>query len=172
MIERQRRSRKLTRMKRHQSRSRSRSALNLIALMDVFTVLVFFLLANSAEVVQGREDELVQLPESFADQPAEDALVVTVTLGSVLLEGQEVTRFVEGATAEETDITGLDTALLELPKVGEAAGEGRWSTTGAITIRADRQVPYWLVKRVMLACATAGFEAITLLVLQKPTPRM
>ena len=43
-------SRRAKRMDRHHKRNKGRAVLNLVSLMDIFTILVFFLLVNSGEV--------------------------------------------------------------------------------------------------------------------------
>ena len=39
------------------------------------------------------------------------------------------------------------------------------------TIMGDREIPYRVLKQVMAACGRAGYERISLAVLQKPPPR-
>ena len=105
-------------MARHQARSRKRPAFNLVALMDVFTVLVFFLLVNSAEVVQPLRDGTIKLPESDAQQLPADALVVTITQTAVLLQGTELASTDTLSDASAPDIAALAIALRELSEAG------------------------------------------------------
>ena len=44
------RSGRAKRMEKHHKRNKSTAALNLVSLMDIFTILVFFLLVNSSDV--------------------------------------------------------------------------------------------------------------------------
>ena len=53
--------------KRHNRAKRAGSQLNLVSMMDIFTILVFFLLVNSGEVNTLPSTKDVQLPESIAD---------------------------------------------------------------------------------------------------------
>ena len=43
-------SRRAKRMRRHYSRMHRGGGLNLVSLMDIFTILVFFLMVNSSDV--------------------------------------------------------------------------------------------------------------------------
>ena len=61
-------SRRALRMERHHKRHRSRGGLNLVSLMDIFTILVFFLLVNSSEVQTLPNAKDLELPESIADR--------------------------------------------------------------------------------------------------------
>jgi biopolymer transport protein ExbD len=158
-------------MERHQARFRSRPTFNVIALMDVFTVLVFFLLVNSS-AVDPLQDESIKLPESAAEQLPREALVVTITSTAVLLGGTEIADAETVLTASSGEIAPLRDALLALPKPESAVNEeAPLATTGEVTIMADKSIPFTLLKRVMTTCARAGYEQITLSVLQKPAAR-
>ena len=58
------------RMDRHHKRHKRSTALNLVSLMDIFTILVFFLLVNSSDVEVLPSAKDVQLPESIAETKA------------------------------------------------------------------------------------------------------
>jgi len=51
-------------MDRHHKRHKRNVALNLVSLMDIFTILVFFLLVNSSEVQTLPNARDLELPES------------------------------------------------------------------------------------------------------------
>ena len=55
------------RMSRHHKRRKQGAGLNLVSMMDIFTILVFFLLVNSSEVEVLPNTDSVQLPESIAE---------------------------------------------------------------------------------------------------------
>ena len=54
-------------------------ALNLVSLMDVFTILVFFLLINSTSSQQLPNRKDVTLPSSISKTAPKETLVITVT---------------------------------------------------------------------------------------------
>mgnify|MGYP000270063153 CR=1 FL=1 len=81
------------RMGRHHSRHKKGVALNLVSLMDIFTILVFFLLVNSSEVEVLPNAKDVQLPESIAETKARESVVVLVTVSEILVK----VRVVESA---------------------------------------------------------------------------
>ena len=60
-------SRRAKRMDRHHVRNSRHPRFNMISLMDIFTILVFFLLVNSAEV-QVTSTKAIKLPESVAEE--------------------------------------------------------------------------------------------------------
>ena len=66
------------RMERHHKRHKRSTALNLVSLMDIFTILVFFLLVNSSEVQTLPNAKDLVLPESVAEERARETVVVLV----------------------------------------------------------------------------------------------
>src|SRR5690606_41620821 len=69
-------SRRALRMQRNHKRNANKSGLNLTALMDIFTILVFFLMVNQAEV-EVQNNDAIQLPASLADnKPAEQVTIM------------------------------------------------------------------------------------------------
>lgn len=158
-------SAKAKRLKRHYRRGKQQSKLNLVSLMDIFTILVFFLMVNSSSDVQVlNQDNAIKLPESKAEAPPGDVLALIVTDNNILVNGRVV--------------TGLDTFRNFDGKVEPALQEelsyqaSRSSTpapeTGRpITILADRELPYDLLKKIMSTCVDAGYASISLAVNQK-----
>lgn len=165
-------ARRIGRMERHHARTKSRPGFNVIALMDVFTVLVFFLLVNSADAVDPLQGDTITLPESTADQPPRDAVVVIVTPEAVFLQGIEVVGSATALTSPSSATTPLGQALRALSEQTTMnEHEMLDSAPGEVTIMADKRIQFALLKKVMTICARAGFEQITLSVLQKPSPR-
>ena len=63
-------------MARHHKRAKAEGEINLVSMIDMLTVLVFFLLVyttNEVEILPNAKD--VQLPASMAEQPAHEAVV-------------------------------------------------------------------------------------------------
>jgi len=71
-------SRRAKRMQRNHKRNANKSSLNLTALMDIFTILVFFLMVNQSEV-EVQNTDTVELPVSLAENKPDDQLTVLVT---------------------------------------------------------------------------------------------
>ena len=152
--------------RQRQQGSRKRPTLNLVPLMDVFTILVFFFLVHSAEGVPGELDRLIDLPESRSLQLPMETHIVTITADSIMLDGEPVLVTGSVIDAGSGDLGPLKEALLALssPEAGEAAGPSR------VTIRGDRHIPFERLDLVMRTCAEAGFGDISLAVLQRAEP--
>jgi biopolymer transport protein ExbD len=154
------------RMSRHHKRRKQRAGLSLVSMMDIFTILVFFLLVNSSEVEVLPNSDAVQLPESLAETKPRDTVVVLVTDTEILVQGRPVSRIADVLASDSLVIPGLKAELV-------AQAERALLTSGAdvadreVTIMGDREIPYHLLKRVMATCTEANYGKLSLAVLQK-----
>jgi len=162
-------SRRARRMQRHHNRLKRSYAFNLVSLMDIFTILVFFLLVNSADVQTLPDPKELELPQSLAEQPARESVVVMINRNEILLQGRPIISLEQAKAGEEENLPTLAGALqnqiserLTQPAPGEELA-GR----GEITIMADKNLPFSLLKKVMLTCTQAEFGKISLAVLQE-----
>ena len=148
-------SRRVRRLERARSRG---PAINLVSLMDIFTILVFFLLVNAGEVEVLPSPRGLVLPQSAAEQRTEASPVVMVSQTEILLQGEKIAerRVVEQST--EQNIPALQAALAKLPR-----GEDQRQ----VTIMGDRGIPYQLLRKVMLSCTQAEYDQIALAVTRR-----
>lgn len=157
-------SRRALRMQRHHQRGKRRADLNLIPLIDVFTVLVFFLLVHPNNGAMLPSAKNLLLPESVAEADPHRTLVITVTDHDILLQGKPVVP-VAGVLADTAEnIAALQTALEGSAK---SQSGGPAAEPAEITIMADRAIPYRLLKKVMMSCSQAQYRQISLAVTQK-----
>ncbi|MEZ5566519.1 MAG: biopolymer transporter ExbD [Gammaproteobacteria bacterium] len=161
-------SKRAVRMERHHKRTKGGSPLNLVSMMDIFTILVFFLLVSSAETEVLPSPKEIQLPESVALAKARESVVVMVTGDQILVQGRPVATVAAALAGDELVIPELkdalrqqtDRVLIQQAKADIAARE--------VTILGDKALPYRLLKRVMASCTAAEFGQISLAVVQKP----
>jgi biopolymer transport protein TolR len=157
-------SRRAARLMRHTKRQKRIPPLNLVSLMDIFTILVFFLLVNSSNIEVLPNPKAMQLPESIARQVPRDTLVLMVTEQEILVGGRHVMSLDDALAAPGPVLAALKAQLQQAP-LGPAEGGGE--TRGEINIMADREIPYSLLKKVMLTCTDARFGKISLAVSQR-----
>jgi biopolymer transport protein ExbD len=153
-------------MDRHHSRHKKGVALNLVSLMDIFTILVFFLLVNSSDVEVLPNAKDVQLPESIAEIKARESVVILVTDTEILVQGRVVSRIDDVLANDDLVIPALKDALVAQAGrqrlTNDDDDEGR-----EVTIMGDKEIPYHLLKRVMATCTDADYAHLSLAVLQK-----
>jgi len=161
-------SRRAQRMERHHKRSGGRSAINLVSLMDIFTILVFFLLVNSSDGEVLPTHKAVKLPESVSEEKPRMTVVVMISGENILVHGKVVASVEQLLQQPESISPPLRQALEKInSRVLRVSANTDLSHREA-TIMGDRDIPYRLLKKVMATCTAAGFGRISLAVLQKP----
>jgi len=155
------------RMAAHHKRHKRNAGLNLVSLMDIFTILVFFLLVNSSEVEVLPSAKDVQLPESIAEAKARETVVVLVTDEQLLVQGQVVASVADVMASNELVIPGLKAALENQAGRVLRDSQNPEDETREVTIMGDKEIPYRLLKRVMATCTDANYTQLSLAVMQK-----
>lgn len=160
---RERRQRRLTRQKKGMT-------LNIISLIDIFTVLVFFLLLNSTELELLPESKDVRLPESIAEARAVETIVVMVNRNDILVQGAVVAHVNEVLNSDERTIPALKVALQQQIAPSQAPAPNAAAEPRELTIMGDREIPYRLLKKVLATCTESDYGKLSLAVLQKAGP--
>ena len=153
------------RMERHHKRAKASPKLNLVSLMDIFTILVFFLLVNSSDVEVLQTNKAIELPESTSDQRPDTTLVVTVNEQNVVVAGRTVATINEVLNDDGTsNISGLEQELkYHANRAGPLSPE-KEEIGRAVTIMGDKEVPYTVLKKIMTTCAANEYRNISLAV--------
>ena len=140
----------------HKARGESSVDLNLVSLIDVFTILIFFLLMQVGPLETLPSPKAVQLPASTAEKEPKAAVVLVISGSEILVEGRKVADVAAVAASAEDLIPGLKAELdLQAQRVAVRA-ENRGNTQ-AINVMADKDVPYRVLRKVMVTCAQANF---------------
>ncbi len=138
--------------------------LSLIALMDIFTILVFFLLLNSGDSQTLEDAKFVTLPSSSAETSPHTDLLVYVGEEFVWLADEKITTVTDIIAKPHDVIEPLALALqVYLEKYGELNDHEKDNGI-AITVMGDKSVPYILLRSVMATCSGQNFRDISLAV--------
>jgi biopolymer transport protein ExbD len=156
------------RMERHHKRLKNKSKLNLVSLMDIFTILVFFLLVNSSDVEVLQNNKSIKLPESIAEKKPDETLVVMVDAENIIVGGRKVANVPETNASSELTIAGLKQELDYQAKRKPYRNEEQAKLGRNISIMADKDTPYNLLKKIMSTSAKSEFRNISLAVSQVP----
>jgi biopolymer transport protein TolR len=158
-------SRRARRMAKHHARAKRQGSLNLVSLMDIFTILVFFLLVHTGDAQNMPSSEMVALPESMSESKPRQTVTVTVTEQDLLVGGRAVASLAslpEGSLIIEPLRRALDAEAGQALSASEDAQD-----RGEVTILGNKTIPFALLKQVMATCTAAGFGRISLAVEQK-----
>lgn len=152
----------LTAMERRAARKQEGSSvdMNLVSLIDVFTILIFFLLAQVGPIETLPSPKAVQLPLSSADKDPKPAVVLVVSGTEILVEGRKVADLAAVAGQKEDVIATLKSELDQQAQRVAVRAENK-RATNAITIMSDKDVPYHVLRKVMVTCATANFGDVS-----------
>lgn len=151
-------------------RKYSQFSLKLTSMMDMFTILLFFLLnsfSSEGEIMMVAKD--LKLPESTAEKPPKAASVVAITNEWLLFDGRPIER-IDNVLANKTLlIESLANELKNLRAFTESLGQlnSRMDFTGKICIQGDKEIPYDVLKKVMFTCGQIGYNNM-LLAVSKP----
>jgi biopolymer transport protein ExbD len=159
-------------MDKHHKRNKGTAALNLVSLMDIFTILVFFLLVNSSDVETLPNAKDLQLPESIAEEKAKETVVILIGETDIIVQGTPVAKVADVMKLKGNDIPALREALKSqndrvLRREAQDDIAGR-----EVTIMGDKEIPYRLLKKVMATCTAADYGQISLAVLQKSSDKL
>jgi biopolymer transport protein ExbD len=150
------------------SRNRPRiTKMNLTSLMDVFTILVFFLLVNSANTEVLETPKQVTLPASVVEQKPRETVVIFVSPTEVTVQGEVVARVEDIRASRGQSIEPIRERLEQVSRNVIGLKTQIVAESREVTILADRTVPFHVVKKVMSTCTGQGYGRISLAVLQK-----
>jgi len=154
--------------RRAERRTRNTSSvdLNLVSLIDIFTILIFFLLINTGVADVLPSSKAIKLPESTAEKAPRETVVVMVSQEEIIVDGRKVASVREVINAESDLIPGLK-AELDLLASRQLIRAGSEAQKKAITIMGDKEIPYRLLRKVMVTSARADFTDVSFAVQQK-----
>jgi biopolymer transport protein ExbD len=168
--------------KRAQRKSRNSSALdmNLVALIDIFTILIFFLLSSATGVELLTAPNAAKLPEAKVETSPKETVTVVVTGDDIVVQGRKVAS-IQAVNAQQDDVIVALKAELELlatrtlvPAAAAIAAAPADAPPGAVpvvnkqlTIMGDKDIPYSLLRKVMVTGARANYSDVSFAVRKK-----
>ena len=154
--------------KRAERRNRNQTTLdmNLVSLIDVFTILIFFLLSNSGGVETLPSPKAVLLPESVSQTDPRDTVVVVGSASEILVGGRKVAN-VADVLAQTEDLIGPLKAELDLQSQRQVIRKENEAQSKRLTIMGDKEIPYRLLRKIMATSAQSNFNDVSFAVRQR-----
>ena len=159
-----RNSRRIKRMSRNRLKI---GKMNLTSLMDVFTILVFFLLVNSGSVEVLDAPKEVTLPESRVETKPRETVIILVSADEVLVQGKSVALVADILEGVPLTMDGIKSRLAELKENIIGTNTQVVASAQEVTILADKSVPFIVIKKIMSTCTGEGYENVSLAVTKK-----
>jgi biopolymer transport protein ExbD len=161
--------------------------LSLTAMVDMFTVLVVFLLQNYNTTGEAIElSDSVKLPKASAVKELRPAHVVVVSKGNIMLDKDIIASFTQVKEQQEWKIDALFNLLIQRFQESDAKRQGapgsilqavngtkpEVKSTAAeddrrVTVQADKSVDFLTVKKVMFTLTEAGASEINFAVIKE-----
>ena len=157
-------SRRIRRMERSRKKV---IGLNLTSLMDVFTILVFFLLANSSSNEVLSTPKHIKLPDSVVESKPRETVVIMVGPETVLVQGEAVANTLELIENKSGNIPEITQRLDHLERNIIGINSQTAIASKEVTILADKTIPFNVLKKIMTTCTGSGYGRISLAVIQK-----
>jgi len=159
-----RRSRKIIRELRREARE---GELNVVSLIDIFAILVFYLLVNALVVEILPNPKALKLPESVAKEDPHQTVLIMVTSEDIIVDNQKVMSTAAAAAASTSVLPDLKYKLNEQTLMQVEGGAPGQVTRGDVNIMADKSIPFHVLKKVMATCSDTRFAKIALAVIEK-----
>lgn len=157
-------SRRIKRMGRNRTKI---GKMNLTSLMDIFTILVFFLLVNTGAVEVLDTPKEISLPESRVKSKPRETVVIFISPTEVLVQGKLVALVDDILKDKSSVLDPIAARLAQLKKNVIGISTLAVSTSQEVTILADKSVPFIVIKTIMSTCTGEGFEVVSLAVTQQ-----
>jgi biopolymer transport protein ExbD len=159
-----------TKRKKHRQRGPKEMILQITSLVDVFTILLIFLLKTYSTGFIMQIVESIKLPVSTAREELNPSVTVALNRKSLFVDGEVlVTDLAPYEQADDLLVPPLYSALKtqadRLKKV--AAQNPNVVFTGEIIIQSDKDVPFRLLKKVIYTAGQAEYVNQSMAVVRK-----
>ncbi|MDO8412398.1 MAG: biopolymer transporter ExbD [Gallionellaceae bacterium] len=141
--------------------------ISLTSLMDVFIVMVIYLLMNQALGVDTPPPKAIKLPDSVVDAIPRQTVMMMVSNTDVVIHGKPVVTIAEILASEEDNITAVTERMEQIKQSTLGINDEAVANSTEVTIMADRSVPFKVLRKLMSSSASAGYSKISLAVNKK-----
>ena len=153
-----------TKRKKIKSHLTGPQQLKLTSMIDLFTILIVFLLKSySAVELNVVPTQNMMLPTSISSKLPEETLVITVARNAIVVEGRPVCEVtpdgdILGVSSDEAIVRPLLEELVRHQQRFKVLAQryGR-EFTGELTLQAHREIPFHLLRRVLATAGRAEF---------------
>lgn len=150
----------------HFKKLHGKAGLNLVSLMDIFTILVFFLLVSSSNVQQLPNNKQISLPASIAKKVPKETIIIAITKTEILLQGKKIGDIEEIMSSNQRVIKKLEEDL-KYYSSNIAGIQIATQDAKSVTIMGDENIPYQLLRIILATCREANYNHIAFAAVQK-----
>jgi biopolymer transport protein ExbD len=144
--------------------SKRQVSINVVSLIDIFAILVFYLLVNALVVEVIPEYQNLKLPDSISQDKAKRTVAVAISDHSILVDDHVVMSVDEALLVNERTLQSLAQVLSSRQKDDEKPLIDGEPEILDVNIVADYKTPYELLKKVLATCVDAKYGKVSLAV--------
>ncbi len=148
------------------NRNQTMVDMNLVSLIDVFTILIFFLLSSASGVELLPSPKAVKLPDSIAEKQPKETVIVVVSATEIIVDGRKVAD-VASVINQAGDLIEPLKAELDIQANRQVIRKENEAVSKNVTIMGDKELPYSLLRKIMVTCARANFSDVSFAVRRK-----
>lgn len=142
------------------------AGLHLVSLMDIFTILVFFLLMNSGDSQEIESAKFITLPDSSATSSFSNELLITVGTEFISIDDVDVVSLEKVQQSKGKVVAEITAVLKKHSEEHSEMNEFEKKNGRSVTILGDQHVPYEILRSVMASCSDENYRDIALAVNQ------
>lgn len=142
------------------------ATLSLTSLMDIFTILLFFLLVSVSTSQKMPDTNYILLPKSSAEELPKETLTVEVSARTIIVQGQLIADTTAVEMQEEQLILKLKEELDYQAGKSAAPLNDAGIPEREITILMDSKIPYAVLDKIMKTCMLTEYSKISFAVMQ------
>jgi biopolymer transport protein ExbD len=159
-------SRRMKRMERNNKKGAIKGlGINLIPMMDILCVLVFFLLFHSFNSTL--PDAQIALPVSTVEARPRETISIVVSPDAVMVQSEPVVDTPSLLDDSIGLVREIRDRLKQLESEMVGLGSNVVTESKEITLLADKTIPFKVLKKIMSTCTASGYGRISLAVVQK-----
>jgi len=158
-------SRRLKRMDRGEVRAQT---VVLTSLMDIFIVIVIYLLMNQSmggDVIS--PPKAIKLPSSVVETAPRQTVVMIVSDEEVVIQGDRVASINEVLASDDDFIEVVGIRMQQIRESYIGLSDESMANSTEVTILADQGVPFKVLRKLMSTSSSAGYSKISLAVNNK-----
>jgi len=158
-------SRRLKRMDRGEVKAQT---VVLTSLMDIFIVIVIYLLMNQSmggDVIT--PPKAIKLPSSVVETSPRQTVVMIVSDEEVVIQGDRIASINEVLANDDDFIEEVGIRMQQIRESYIGLSDESMANSTEVTILADQSVPFKVLRKLMSTSSSAGYSKISLAVNNK-----
>ncbi|HOW16499.1 MAG TPA: biopolymer transporter ExbD [bacterium] len=167
----------MRKLRRSRGRDFGVPEINITALLDMFVMLLIFLLINfsAATYHSVKASGYMDFPKSNADKKPVEVLTIIVDKYNVIVEGKVVFKHQKGVVKEaDLDDSGFkieplyEVLLLQADKTKYIASVNKkLKSEGMIVLQMDKDLPFYFLRQIMYTAGQAEYNDFKFVALKK-----